>query len=315
MRRSVAILGAVLAVALCPPDVRTEVKKSDGDAKTGRGKLVAIDAELRAAYEKVNPKAKRKLPDATAPAFNWVQVLGLTPIREQGRSSTCVAQAAISALEWNWQLRNGTKTKPILSPQPILDRLNKAAYLRYDRALDVLLQHGTGLLASYPFTGTPGPAPRKATTPYRLVGWGTVGRAGATTVPQIKQALLEHGPLVSYVNATEAFNKYKSGVFAEHATGFDPKGANNHAVVIVGWDDKRGKGCWLIQNSWGQRWGEGGGMWIEYGCNDIGREAFWLRAQSTGYNLPNDAHLLLGEDALAFRRWPSARDLTVKGKD
>jgi HEAT repeat protein len=73
----------------------------------------------------------------------------------------------------------------------------------------------------------------------------------------------------------------------------------------VGWDDRRGKGCWHIQNSWGLKWGEGGGAWIEYGSNNIGVGAFWLHAQSIQYNLPANTHKLLGEQAEPFHAWAS----------
>jgi C1A family cysteine protease len=73
--------------------------------------------------------------------------------------------------------------------------------------------------------------------------------------------------------------------------------------VVIGWDDKLGTGCWHIQNSWGVGWGEGGGgMWIEYGSNEVGLEAYWLRAQANQYDLPADAHKLLGERASPFPR-------------
>jgi C1A family cysteine protease len=312
MRRSLAILVAVAAVAPGLAFLRADDPRPPKDAAAGRAKLLALDADLAAAADRAAPQARRKLPEASAASFNWVRVLGQTPIHAQGAKPSCVAQAAVAALEWNCQLRNGTKAKPVLSPQPILDRLGKAGNLRYVEALDQLLLHGTATIASYPYAGEPQKLPRKLATPYRLVGWGAVARPGESSAAGIKEALLEHGPLVAGVHASDAFKGYKGGVFAEHASGIPAKDPTNHAVVIVGWDDRRGKGCWLVQNSWGPGWGEGGGMWIEYGCNNVGHAAYWLRAQSARYNLPKDAHRLLGDEAEAFRRWPAARDLAVK---
>ena len=36
-----------------------------------------------------------------------------------------------------------------------------------------------------------------------------------------------------------------------------------HAVAVVGYDD--GQRCWIVKNSWGTNWGEGGFFRIGYG--------------------------------------------------
>jgi hypothetical protein len=281
--------------------------------KAQRNKLLALDDDLRAAFGKAAPgklpEGKRKLPDASAPAFDWIAVLGLTPVHAQSGKPNCVAQATVAALEWSWQLRNGTRAKPILSPQPIIDRLQIRGALGYAQALDQLLLHGTADLAAYAYTGEPRPRPKTA-TPYRIVGWGSVGPRGKIPVEQVKRALLEHGPLVVGMYSTPAFRKYKGGVFAEHFRDIPKDDPTNHAVVLLGWDDRRGKGCWHIQNSWGLKWGEGGGAWVEYGCNNICFFGYWVRAQSSQYHLPADAHELLGDGASPFRRWPSATEVS-----
>jgi hypothetical protein len=305
------------ALALAPAGAQDKANARPGKAQ--RAKLLALDDDARSGFgkavSKALPEAKRKLPDVTAPAFDWVRVLGLTPVHQQSGKPNCVAQATVAALEWNWQLRNGTKAKPILSPQPVVDRLQKAGALGYAEVLDQLLTHGTAPLDVYPYTGEPPPPRKKVATPYRLVGWGSVGPRGKLTVGQIKQALLDHGPLVAGVYATPAFRQYRGGVFAEHFQNIPKNDPTSHAVVIIGWDDRLGKGCWHVQNSWGLKWGEGGGMWIEYGCNNMAYFAYWVRAQSTQYNLPPDAHEVLGGGAAPFRRWPNAKDVKLEPKE
>lgn len=45
----------------------------------------------------------------------------------------------------------------------------------------------------------------------------------------------------------------------------DLKKIGGHAIIIVGWDDSMGgDGAFLIQNSWGEKWGDHGFGWIDY---------------------------------------------------
>ncbi len=92
------------------------------------------------------------------------------------------------------------------------------------------------------------------------------------SVQQIKKALSEHGPLVVAVTVTPAFLSYTKGVFNERAN-FEI----NHGVTIIGWDDS--KNAWLIKNSWGSLWGEGGFMWIDYNSNNIGSYPCWVETK------------------------------------
>jgi cathepsin L len=108
----------------------------------------------------------------------------------------------------------------------------------------------------------------------RAISWGYVTYPPKNpTVAQIKQALLEHGPLAALVrvDGDGKFQAYKGGVFNEH----DPY-APNHAILIVGWDDTLK--AWRIQNSWGEEWGEQGFMWIAYDSNGVGQYATWVEA-------------------------------------
>jgi hypothetical protein len=123
----------------------------------------------------------------------------------------------------------------------------------------------------------------------------------------MKQALLKHGPLAVAVNATSAFQHYSGGVFNEHSTG-----AINHGVLIVGWDDKKGKGgCWLMRNSWGTDWGEKGYMWIEYGSNRIGDHAAWVEAKSANYDLDISLKPRYGEVTLKAGFLPDPHNVAV----
>ncbi|MBX6312865.1 MAG: hypothetical protein IRY99_08115 [Isosphaeraceae bacterium] len=275
------------------------------------------DEDLRKAFAEANPgalpEAKLKLPQATAPAFDWTKLIKAGHVHAQQGSICCWAYAVVSAFEWNWAIRNGSLKLPDLALQPILDRVQKDGIGYAGWGLEDLLEHGTCPAKSYRHVGKPARLRPGVKMPYRAVAWGMVAPPGGMpAVEQIKQALLDHGPLVANVYLTPAFKAYRGGIFAEHAK--PPAGAppTGHIVVIVGWDDRKGKeGCWKVQNSWGPRWGEGGFMWIEYGSNNIGHSACWVRAQSTFYDLPEGIHEEISPEADPFPHWPDAKEVDL----
>ena len=87
---------------------------------------------------------------------------------------------------------------------------------------------------------------------------------------KLKNLVLEHGAVVAGVKAAGPFQRYSGGIFS--GCGFSFR--NDHAVTVVGFGEEGGKKYWLIKNSWGENWGEGGYIRLERGrrmCN-IGRE-------------------------------------------
>jgi len=268
--------------------------------------LLALDAAEKGKFEKAHPGALpetpiyMRLPSSSATQFNWCDLNQDFHVHEQ-KAGHCWANAAVEALECNWLIRNGFRVK--LSPQPILDHAQLAENSGADAALalDLLLEHGTAKMGEYPYTGKPGKVRKDVKTRHRAIAWGIVGLNGKITVEMLKAALLKYGPVVVSVDASQEFGKFKKGtptfekykgVFAEQVRKGKEKG--NHWVLLLGWDDKRGKkGAWYIKNSWGTNWGEGGYGWIEYGSNGVCYTAYWVKAQSTYYKLPKEKFLKL----------------------
>jgi len=75
---------------------------------------------------------------------------------------------------------------------------------------------------------------------------------------------------------------FLNGVFKGQPSDPNNPGNIDHIVAIVGWDDKIGDhGSWIIKNSWGTYWGDGGYMRLAYGSNNIGFGAAWVAAFPT----------------------------------
>ena len=124
------------------------------------------------------------------------------------------------------------------------------------------------------------------------------GDEGSETgsIPIIKNAILNYGPVYSTINASDpAFGAYSGGVY--HGTLPQP---TNHAIQIIGWNDSLNDGAWLIKNSWGTGWGAGGPYpgcaWVAYGASNIGD---WTSAIS-GYN---NGSVIFYHDECGWMNW------------
>ena len=313
--RRLATLVAVLVVTGLAPRGRPAAQPvanqpSGGFKAPPADELLKLDNAARDAFEKAHPAVlpegpiRARLPLPSAKRFNWCDLNQDFFVHNQGKSPSCWANAGIEALECNWLIRNGIRHS--FSPQPILDHSQRPNGGNGALAFDVLLRHGTADFAQYKFSGSPGKVRKDVPTRYRAVAWGQIGSATKpATVAQVKAALLRHGPMVVNLFSTPAFTKYTAGVFAERFRPPRNGPQTNHDVLLLGWDDTRGRGAWYIKNSWGTNWGDRGYGWVEYGSNNVCHTAWWVRAQSTYYPLPRDAFVRLVPGADPPAGWES----------
>lgn len=73
----------------------------------------------------------------------------------------------------------------------------------------------------------------------------------------IKKEILKNGPVVAHMTIFTDFLTYKTGMYHRTEDAFKFNG--NHIVKIVGWEKQADSGeHWIIENVWGQSWGENG---------------------------------------------------------
>jgi len=82
---------------------------------------------------------------------------------------------------------------------------------------------------------------------------------------------LQNGPLLGRMNVYEDFFSYTGGIYSKVTGNF----VGGHAIVLVGYDVK--EQYWIVRNSWGTHWGEQGYFRIKFGdVSGVGLSTFSL---------------------------------------
>jgi C1A family cysteine protease len=228
----------------------------------------------------VTPLVGDAVCSPTSTAFTWKEYLAAP--RSQATCGSCWAFATMSVFEAASAISNGFDANLNFSEQYIVDcathkeigDIGDCGGGYTPLVYDWLMDKGAALEEEVPYLNADGKCNEKLKPKHKIAAWGFVNdKVLQPKVDEIKAALCKYGPVSSSVMVTQLFSAYTSGVFDEGASG-----QPNHAVVIVGWDDKRG--AWLVRNSWDTWWGEDGHIWIKYGSNEIGRSAAWAMVES-----------------------------------
>lgn len=223
---------------------------------------------LRAIFDTLRPDPA--VLDVRYPeSFDWRDLDGVTPAKDQGDCGSCWAFGAVSATEAHTRINEGV----------ILD-------LSEQQAIDCNFQgsdcDGGSSVHAYQLHVDPG-AVSEACIPYREEN-GTSCKQGncdpkaiidgyvfvSNTINSLKSALQTYGPLSVGMHVYDDFYSYSSGCYEHPGTDY-----TNHVILLVGWDDTQcsGEGAWICKNSWGQTWGMNGYFYIKYGSCRIGSGA------------------------------------------
>jgi len=106
------------------------------------------------------------------------------------------------------------------------------------------------------------------------------GFYGACNEVEMMKEIHRAGPIVVAFEAPGSLFYYSDGVFTGPSPKFEQNevGVNkweqtNHAVVAVGWGVDQGTKYWIIKNTWGSRWGQGGYFRIRRGTDECASES------------------------------------------
>ena len=217
--------------------------------------------------------------DALPASFCWCDIEGVeytTPIKNQAPAPTCEAYALVAAVEALVQYEVGEPFGCDLSETHLYFYANGTVArggVHLQDAANYLIEHGVPDEGCFPDPHRP----YDPETAYESVeGWEnrTVKISEWGWIDQrtdsMKQALVEHGPLIICIVQRKDFLTYDGGIYQPH---WWQKIQSGHVVTIVGYDDDQG--CWILRNSAGTEWGEEGYARIAYNAHNPTTPFIW----------------------------------------
>lgn len=89
------------------------------------------------------------------------------------------------------------------------------------------------------------------------------------SVESIMEDLVQSGPVTVAFSVYSDFLTYKSGIYRHQSGTYE----GGHAVQIIGYGTENGEDYWLVKNSWGDYWGDGGLVKFLKGVDECGIES------------------------------------------
>nr|XP_056709755.1 cathepsin W [Euleptes europaea] len=215
----------------------------------------------------------RKPLKKNANSCDWRKLGAITAVKKQKNCGSCWAFAAVSNIEALWNIHFHSPRN--LSVQEVVDCTRcghgcEGGYV-WD-AFQVVLNH-SGLTKDerYPYVDKQQRCRKDRGKP---VAWIQDYEFLPRDEKYVAHVVASRGPVTAVLNA-RSLQHYQKGIIRRPSQACSPKQVN-HAVLIVGYGEvksRRGSWSgpyWIIQNSWGESWGEKGYFRLHRGTNTCG---------------------------------------------
>lgn len=189
-------------------------------------------------------------------SVDWRQHGAVTDVKDQGMCGSCYTFASTGALEGQFFIKSGNLVS--LSEQYLVDCSPNEGCERGSifEAIQYVRDNGIATEADYPYNAKTGFCSRYAVN-RNLPTVQDFLNIPSGDEDKLKEAIATVGPIAVSMDADhDSFHHYKSGIYYEEACS---SVNHTHAVLIVGYGtDEHERDYYIVKNSWGDSWGEGG---------------------------------------------------------
>jgi cathepsin H len=207
-------------------------------------------------------------------AFDWRDLGGVSPVKNQGHCGSCWTFSTVGTLEAHSLIKYRDFTP--LAEQQLVDCAQAFDNHGCNGGLPshafeyIMSAGGISTEDAYPYFAED----HNCTVDPKTFALQVHGGAVNITEGDEKEllaAVFLHGPVSIAFQVVTGFKDYKSGVYTSDVCK-NGSADVNHAVVAVGFGKcpKTGKDYWIVKNSWGTEWGDEGYFKIERGVNMCG---------------------------------------------
>lgn len=113
------------------------------------------------------------------------------------------------------------------------------------------------------------------------------GYYGAASELPMMREVARSGPIVVSFEPKADIMYYSGGIYSSTENQHAEWEQVDHAVLLVGYGEENGKKYWVLQNSWGDNWGEDGFFRMARGTDESGVESIAVAADVTEDTRPS----------------------------